>query len=71
MDETYYISHGEQIPVKWTAPEVQRNYRGFSHDIITFKNVNMYEGKQKTATMLEYKEMIASMAILVNAKRRF
>ena len=22
MDETYYMSHGGQIPVKWTAPEV-------------------------------------------------
>ena len=44
MDETYYITHGQQIPVKWTAPEVQSNYRGFIHDIIT-NNVNMYEGK--------------------------
>ena len=44
MDETYYISHGQQIPVKWTAPEVQRNYRGFIHDIIT-NNVNVYKGK--------------------------
>ena len=22
MDETYYMSHGGMIPVKWTAPEV-------------------------------------------------
>ena len=22
-DETYYISHGGKIPVKWTAPEVR------------------------------------------------
>ena len=22
MDESYYISHGGKIPVKWTAPEV-------------------------------------------------
>ena len=22
MDENYYVSHGGQIPVKWTAPEV-------------------------------------------------
>ena len=22
MDENYYMSHGGQIPVKWTAPEV-------------------------------------------------
>ena len=22
MDETYYVSHGGMIPVKWTAPEV-------------------------------------------------
>ena len=21
-DENYYVSHGGQIPVKWTAPEV-------------------------------------------------
>ena len=26
MDENYYVSHGGQIPVKWTAPEVWRNY---------------------------------------------
>ena len=44
IDETYYTSHEEQIPVKWTAPEVQRNYGGFTHDII-IKNVNMYKGK--------------------------
>ena len=24
-DETYYISSGGQIPVKWTAPEVKYN----------------------------------------------
>ena len=23
MDETYYISHGGKIPVRWTAPEVR------------------------------------------------
>ena len=23
MNETYYISHGGQVPVKWTAPEVK------------------------------------------------
>ncbi len=22
MDESYYVSHGGKIPVKWTAPEV-------------------------------------------------
>ena len=22
MDESYYVSHGGMIPVKWTAPEV-------------------------------------------------
>ncbi len=22
-DESYYISHGGEIPVKWTAPEVR------------------------------------------------
>ena len=44
MDENYYTSHEEQIPVKWTAPEVQRNYGRFTHDIIT-KNVNMYKEK--------------------------
>ena len=22
VDETYYVSHGGKIPVKWTAPEV-------------------------------------------------
>ena len=22
IDETYYVSHGGMIPVKWTAPEV-------------------------------------------------
>ena len=27
MDENYYVSHGGQIPVKWTAPEVWRNKR--------------------------------------------
>ena len=25
MDESYYISHGGKIPVKWTAPEVRIN----------------------------------------------
>ena len=23
MDESYYVSHGGMIPVKWTAPEVR------------------------------------------------
>ena len=23
MDESYYVSHGGRIPVKWTAPEVE------------------------------------------------
>ena len=23
MDESYYVSHGGKIPVKWTAPEVE------------------------------------------------
>ena len=23
VDESYYVSHGGKIPVKWTAPEVQ------------------------------------------------
>ena len=23
MDESYYVSHGGKIPVKWTAPEVK------------------------------------------------
>ena len=22
LDETYYISHGGVVPIKWTAPEV-------------------------------------------------
>ena len=22
LDDEYYVSHGEKIPVKWTAPEV-------------------------------------------------
>ena len=22
MDESYYVSHGGKVPVKWTAPEV-------------------------------------------------
>ncbi len=22
VDESYYVSHGGKIPVKWTAPEV-------------------------------------------------
>ena len=25
MDESYYVSHGGMIPVKWTAPEVMLN----------------------------------------------
>ena len=28
-DETYYVSHGGMIPVKWTAPEAI-NYRKYS-----------------------------------------
>ena len=24
LQESYYISHGEKIPVRWTAPEVSR-----------------------------------------------
>ncbi len=28
MDESYYVSHGGMIPVKWTAPEV---YVAISH----------------------------------------
>ena len=27
MDESYYISHGGKIPVKWTAPEVGSNLK--------------------------------------------
>ena len=62
MDETYYVSHGEQIPVKWTAPEVQINWRGLSHGIITFRN-----RRWKTAAILEFKEIIVSMATSANA----
>ena len=43
MDETYYISHGGKIPVKWTAPEAL-NYRKYSaaSDVWSF-GVVMYE----------------------------
>ena len=26
-DETYYISRGGKIPIKWTAPEVRKKYQ--------------------------------------------
>ena len=42
--------------------------RGFSHDIITFKNMKIYHIKEKTATMLDYSEMVVLMVILVNAE---
>ena len=29
MYESYYVSHGGLIPIKWTAPEVRIVERGF------------------------------------------
>ena len=34
MDETYYVSHGGMIPVKWTAPEVTFYNSYVNSDII-------------------------------------
>ena len=40
-------------------------YRAFLRDIVTFENVKK---KQKAAAMLVYKEIVASMVILVNER---
>ena len=52
MDESYYVSHGGKIPVKWTAPEVctTLNYyvRKFqvvySRVVATVQIFNVYTG---------------------------
>ena len=39
---------------------------GFSHDVITFKSMKTYQGKWKTAAMLDYNEIVASIVISAN-----
>ena len=34
MDESYYISHGGMIPVKWTAPEVNVTWLHLSFPLV-------------------------------------
>ena len=33
-DDIYYITKGGKIPVKWTAPEVNKYYRNVTHTVI-------------------------------------
>ena len=44
-------------------------YGGFSHGVITLKIPKIYQGKQKTAAILDCNKMVASMASSENAKR--
>ena len=50
MDENYYVSHGGQIPVKWTAPEVWRDYRSFKLKFIVLYIQALHFKKYSTAS---------------------
>jgi len=46
MDGNYYVSHGGQIPVKWTAPEVWRDYRSFKLEFIVIVHAQALQFKK-------------------------
>ena len=37
MDESYYVSHGGKVPVKWTAPEVNQLF-AYNKYIMVYMN---------------------------------
>ena len=39
MDESYYVSHGGKIPVKWTAPEVSGSLAYDCHIYANYNNI--------------------------------
>ena len=50
MNKDYYISHGGQVPIKWTAPEVLKCLtNAYSHDYILLTQAINYK-KYSTAS---------------------